>query len=272
MRRQSLLATSLFCCLAGCNVSSETTITELKSMNKDQPKSESIDEVEEALPDAPASMPAAPAAASSGQATPNEESNEVPTPITAEPPNAVATFGAGCFWCVEAVFLQLEGVVAVESGYMGGSVENPTYEQVCSGFTGHAEVCRIEYEPAKVRFDELLEVFWKVHDPTTLNRQGGDVGTQYRSAVFYHTPKQQELAEKYKKELDASGAWRDPIVTEITPAVKYYKAEDYHQNYFARNPGNGYCRALIPPKLEKLRAVFKDKLKNSDDATGDQPE
>ncbi len=173
----------------------------------------------------------------------------------------VATFGAGCFWCVEAVFQELEGVVAVKSGYTGGLLPNPTYEQVCSGRTGHAEVCQITYDPQLVSFDELLEVFWKTHDPTTLNQQGADRGTQYRSAVFYHDQEQKELAEKYKRKLDESGAWRRPIVTEITLFKKFYPAEKYHDDYFRRNPNAGYCRAVIVPKMEKFRRAFRDKLK-----------
>ncbi len=173
----------------------------------------------------------------------------------------LATFGAGCFWCVEAVFQRLEGVIKVESGYSGGKVENPTYKQVCSGETGHAEVCHITYDPSKVSFDTLLSVFWKTHDPTTLNRQGNDKGTQYRSAIFYHSDQQKELAEKYKKELDAAKAFDNPIVTEIVKFEKFWKAEDYHQNYFNDNPEQGYCRAIIAPKIEKFEKVFKDKLK-----------
>lgn len=172
-----------------------------------------------------------------------------------------ATFGGGCFWCVEAVFLELKGVASVKSGYMGGKVENPTYEQVCSGRTGHAEVIQIEFDPEIVSFDVLLQVFWKTHDPTTLNRQGNDRGTQYRSAVFYHSDTQKEKALEYKKKLNEVKAYPDPIVTEITAASKFYVAEDYHQNYFNNNPNQPYCRALIPPKLEKLRQVFGDKLK-----------
>lgn len=172
-----------------------------------------------------------------------------------------ATFGAGCFWCVEAVFQQIEGVTAVKSGYMGGHVDNPTYKQVCGGMTGHAEVTQIEFNPNKISFDELLQVFWKTHDPTTLNQQGADVGTQYRSAVFYHNETQKEKAESYKQKLNDAKAFDNPIVTEIVPAVKMYVAEDYHQNYFNENPGNPYCRMVISPKLEKLKAVFGDKLK-----------
>lgn len=172
-----------------------------------------------------------------------------------------ATFGAGCFWCVEAFFQRLDGVKTVESGYTGGTVDNPTYKQVCEGTTGHAEVCHITFDPSKVSFDTLLEVFWKTHDPTTPNQQGADVGTQYRSAVFYHSDKQKELAEKYKKELDKAGAFEKPIVTEIVPFKKFWKADDYHQNYYNDNPNAGYCRVVIRPKLEKFEKVFKDRLK-----------
>lgn len=172
-----------------------------------------------------------------------------------------ATFGAGCFWCVEAVFQQLKGVKAVRSGYMGGHVDNPTYEQVCNGTTGHAEVIQVDFDPAVISFDELLEVFWVTHDPTTLNRQGADSGTQYRSAVFYHSKQQKERAEFFKKKLNDAKAFSNPIVTEISEASKMYVAEDYHQNYFNNNRSNPYCRAVIPPKLEKLKKVFGDKLK-----------
>lgn len=162
------------------------------------------------------------------------------------------TFGAGCFWCIEAVLLKVKGVDSVVSGYMGGEVVNPTYEQVCTGLTGHAEVVEVKFDPKVISFDELLEVFWQLHDPTTLNRQGHDVGTQYRSAIFYHTDEQRDAAEKSKKKWDESGKFRDPIVTEITRATVFYPAEDYHQNYFAKNPRNPYCRANIIPKLKKL--------------------
>jgi peptide-methionine (S)-S-oxide reductase len=172
-----------------------------------------------------------------------------------------ATFGAGCFWCVEAVFQRLEGVETVVSGYAGGKVENPTYGQVSEGNTGHAEVIQLTYNPNVVSYPELLEVFWKTHDPTTLNRQGADVGTQYRSAVFYHTTGQRELAEQYRKELDASGAYNRPIVTEIAPMDKFYEAEDYHQNYFNQHGSESYCSYVIVPKLEKFEKVFKDKVK-----------
>ena len=173
-----------------------------------------------------------------------------------------ATFGAGCFWCVEAVFQQLKGVASVESAYMGGRVKNPTYAQVCSGTTGHAEVCHINYDPSVITFDELLEVFWKTHDPTTLNRQGNDRGTQYRSVIFYHNDEQKQKAEDYKEKLNEAKAFPNPVVTEISPASTLYIAEDYHQNYFNNNPNQPYCRALIPPKLEKMRQIFGDKLKD----------
>jgi peptide-methionine (S)-S-oxide reductase len=176
----------------------------------------------------------------------------------------LATFGAGCYWCVEAVFQRLRGVISVESGFAGGTVENPTYEQVCTGTTGHAEVCRIRYDPTVIDYATLLEVFWKTHDPTTLNRQGNDVGTQYRSVIFYHTEEQRNLAERYKKELGASGAWDDPIVTEIGPATTFYKAEEYHQDYFNQNPAKSYCAVVIAPKVEKFKKVFKEKLKPSE--------
>jgi peptide-methionine (S)-S-oxide reductase len=173
----------------------------------------------------------------------------------------VATFGGGCFWCVEAVFLELDGVASVESGYAGGSVENPTYEQVCTGATGHAEVCQIRFDTARIGYADLLEVFFKVHDPTTLDRQGNDVGTQYRSAIFYHDDAQKKLAEEVKQKLDVSGAWDAPIVTEIVPFEVFYKAEAYHQDYFRRNPEQAYCRAVIRPKMEKFRKAFEDERK-----------
>lgn len=172
-----------------------------------------------------------------------------------------ATFGAGCFWCVEAVFQNMEGVEKVVSGYSGGQVKNPSYKEVCMGTTGHAEVCQIIYDPKKVTFDELLEVFWKTHDPTTLNRQGNDVGTQYRSAVFYHTEEQKQKAEKYKAELDKSGAFEKPIVTEIVPYSVFYAAENYHQDYYNLNGSEPYCQFVVKPKVEKFKKVFKDKVK-----------
>jgi peptide-methionine (S)-S-oxide reductase len=172
-----------------------------------------------------------------------------------------ATLGAGCFWCIEAVFQQLNGVRQVVSGYSGGHVKNPTYENVCSGATGHAEVIRITFDPKLISYAELLEVFWKTHDPTTLNRQGNDVGTQYRSVVFYHNDEQRREAEHYQRKLDESGAFATGIVTEISPSSEFYPAEDYHQNYFADNPRKPYCAAIIQPKVDKLKKVFQDKLK-----------
>jgi peptide-methionine (S)-S-oxide reductase len=175
----------------------------------------------------------------------------------------MATFGTGCFWCTEAIFQQVEGVIKVTSGYSGGKVSNPTYKEVCSGSTGHAECLNIVYDPAKISFDELLEIFWQVHDPTTLNRQGNDVGTQYRSVVFYHNEEQKSKVEKYKEALNKSGAWPNPVVTTLEPFVKFYPAEDYHQNYYNENKGEGYCQYVIRPKLEKFEKVFKSKLKKS---------
>lgn len=175
-----------------------------------------------------------------------------------------ATFGEGCFWCTEAFFQRLKGVVSVTSGYGGGFVENPTYEQVCDHSTGHIELARIVYDPSQVSFDELLEVFWKTHDPTTMDRQGNDAGPQYKSIIFYHTAEQKEKAEKYKAALDKSGAWDKPIVTEIAAFKNFYPAENYHQNYYNDNQNQGYCRYVIQPKLEKFEKIFKDKLKHAE--------
>ena len=172
-----------------------------------------------------------------------------------------ATFAAGCFWCVEAVYQNLKGVSSVVSGYSGGTVVNPSYEAVCSGSTGHAEACQITYDPTQITYAELLEVFWKTHDPTTLNRQGNDEGTQYRSAIFFHNDEQKRLAEHYKKELDSSKAFDRPIVTEIAPFTNFYKAEDYHQNYFNEHGNQPYCMFVIRPKMEKFKKAFKNKLK-----------
>jgi len=173
-----------------------------------------------------------------------------------------ATFGAGCFWCVEAVFERLKGVHSVISGYSGGSDENPTYEEVYGGNTGHAEVCQIIYDPDIISYKELLEVFWSTHDPTTLNRQGADVGTQYRSAIFYHNDEQKELAEKYKSELNNGDIFDNPIVTEISSFETFYKAEVYHQEYYDNNKQQPYCRFVITPKLEKFKKIFAGKLKD----------
>lgn len=174
---------------------------------------------------------------------------------------AQATFGSGCFWCTEAIFQNVDGVTKVVSGYAGGKVKNPTYKEVCSGLTGHAEVTQLTYDPKVVTYPELLEIFWQTHDPTTLNRQGNDVGTQYRSVVFYHNEEQKQLAETYKKKLDESGAFNKPIVTEITAYTDFYPAEDYHQNYYNLNGNAPYCTFVIQPKLEKFKKVFHDKLK-----------
>jgi peptide-methionine (S)-S-oxide reductase len=172
-----------------------------------------------------------------------------------------ATFGAGCFWCVESVFQELDGVVRVESGYMGGHTANPNYKDVCSGETGHAEVCRIEFDSSRISFEELLEVFWQTHDPTTLSRQGNDIGTQYRSVIFYNNEDQKKSAEYYKNKLNESGAFKNTIVTEISPVSEFYIAEDYHQDYFENNPNQPYCSFVIKPKLDKFRKAFQDKLR-----------
>lgn len=172
-----------------------------------------------------------------------------------------ATFGSGCFWCTEAIFERVKGVTEVVSGYAGGHIENPSYEEVCNGNTGHAECTQISYNPDIISFDELLEIFWKTHDPTTLNRQGNDVGTQYRSVIFYHSDEQKQKAEFYKRKLEEEKIWKDPIVTEIAPLTKFYKAEKYHQDYYQNNPYQGYCAFVITPKVEKFEKVFKDKLK-----------
>lgn len=212
----------------------------------------------------PASANSTPNEGNPTQPAPTEQPAATPGATDAKPApakTAQATFGAGCFWCVEAVFQRLRGVVKVESGYAGGKVANPTYKQVCEGTTGHAEVCRITYDPSQISFKDLLEVFWQTHDPTTLNRQGADVGTQYRSVIFFHDEDQRRLATQYKQELDKSGAWDAPLVTEISPLTNYYPAEDYHQNYFNDNPFQGYCRFVIQPKVDKFQKVFKDKLK-----------
>ncbi|MFM7327101.1 MAG: peptide-methionine (S)-S-oxide reductase MsrA [Bacteroidota bacterium] len=171
-----------------------------------------------------------------------------------------ATLGSGCFWCTEAVYLEVKGVKSVVSGYTGGKVKNPTYREVCSGLTGHAEVVQVKFDPKVVSYESILEIFWNTHDPTTLNRQGADEGTQYRSAIFYHSEEQRKVAEAYKAQLDKSGVYKNRIVTEITPAVIFYKAEDYHQNYFALNPDQGYCQYVIRPKVEKFRKQFAGRL------------
>ena len=187
------------------------------------------------------------------------ESNAQPKgPVT-----ETATLGSGCFWCTEAVYLELRGVKSVVSGYSGGKVKNPTYREVCSGLTGHAECIQVTFDPSVVSYSEILEVFWNTHDPTTLNKQGADEGTQYRSVVFYHSDEQRKLAEAYKAQLDKSGVFRSRIVTEISPATVFYPAENYHQNYYALNPDQGYCSYVIRPKVEKFRKQFAQKLKTA---------
>ena len=173
----------------------------------------------------------------------------------------VATLGGGCFWCLEAVFEQLQGVERVESGYAGGTVANPSYEQVCGGDTGHAEVVQITFDPAALSFAELLDVFFDIHDPTTLNRQGGDIGTQYRSAIFYHSPEQQRVAEEKIAARNTSGVYRVPVVTQVVPFEAFHRAEDYHQGYFRGNPYKGYCQVVVGPKVAKFREHFAAKLK-----------
>lgn len=176
-------------------------------------------------------------------------------------PRETATLGGGCFWCLEAVYVEMDGVERVESGYAGGLTENPSYEQVCSGSTGHAEVVQITFDPAVISFREILDVFFAVHDPTTLNRQGHDIGTQYRSIILYHTPEQRATVEQMIAELGAAKTWDAPIVTEVKPLSTFYKAEDYHQDYFKRNPQELYCQAVVAPKVTKARKLFLGKLK-----------
>lgn len=173
----------------------------------------------------------------------------------------VATLAGGCFWCLEAVYNQLRGVLSVESGYAGGHVPNPTYQQVCMGGTGHAEVVQITFDPQAITFRDLLEVFFTIHDPTTLNRQGADVGTQYRSAIFYHTPSQKEVAEQIIAEMNAAKVWDDPIVTEVVPLEEFYRAEDYHQEYYQNNSAQPYCQVVIAPKVAKFRQKYFEKLR-----------
>jgi peptide-methionine (S)-S-oxide reductase len=190
------------------------------------------------------------------------ETTSVLEPDEVPPGMERVTFGAGCFWCTEAVFRQLKGVEAVVAGYCGGSVQNPTYQQVCTGTTGHAEAVQVTYDPEVISFTELLEVFWQTHDPTTRDRQGHDVGPQYRSVIFYRSDEQRQLAEHCKQRLDAAGLFGRPIVTDIVPFREFYRAEVYHQDYFEKNTSQRYCQAIIRPKLEKLKKVFHDKLSN----------
>ena len=181
--------------------------------------------------------------------------------MSVPPTGEIATLAGGCFWCLEAVYDELRGVVDVTSGYTGGHVPDPSYQQVCGGDTGHAEVVRIAFDPSKVSYREILEVFFTIHDPTTLNRQGADVGTQYRSAIFYHSDEQKRVAEEVIGEITAEGIWKNPIVTELLPAPEFYPAEDYHQEYFARNPNQGYCQVVVAPKVAKFRSKFLSKLR-----------
>jgi len=175
----------------------------------------------------------------------------------------IATLGGGCFWCLEAVYDQMEGVLSVESGYMGGTVPNPSYQAVCTGTTGHVEVARVTFDPAITTFREILEVFFSIHDPTSLDRQGNDTGPQYRSVIFYHSDEQKTAAEQIIRELESEGVWRDPIVTELRPASTFYVAEDYHQEYFAHNPRQPYCAFVVAPKVRKFREHFASKLRHA---------
>jgi peptide-methionine (S)-S-oxide reductase len=194
--------------------------------------------------------------------TPISVTQPSPTVMPNDPNMETVTLGAGCFWCVEAMFQRIEGVKSVVSGYSGGPKPNPTYKEVCSGTTGHAEVCQVTFDQAVIPFEAVLEVFFKTHDPTTLNRQGADVGTQYRSAIFYHTEAQKKTAETVIRDLNAQRVFPNPIVTEVTAFERFYPAEDYHQDYYALNGGRDpYCRAVILPKVEKLEKYFKDRLK-----------
>ena len=180
--------------------------------------------------------------------------------MTTETQTETATLGGGCFWCLEAVFEQLRGVTHVESGYAGGNVPNPSYHQVCTGDTGHAEVVQVVFDPSVISYGDILEVFFAIHDPTTLNRQGADAGTQYRSVIFYHSPEQKQTAEATMAELSSAGIWDRPLVTQVEPLTVYYKAEDYHQGYFRNNPGQGYCQAVVAPKVAKFRQHFAARL------------
>lgn len=191
----------------------------------------------------------------------NHKHSDMPLTNIKDEVTDTATLGAGCFWCTEAVFSQLEGVISVLPGYSGGKTGNPTYREVCSGLTGHAEVAQIVFEPSKISFEELLEVFWEVHDPTSLNRQGADHGTQYRSVIFYHNEAQRIAATHQKERLDKSGIFDKPIVTEIRPDMAFYQAEDYHNDYYSNNMSAPYCQVVIAPKVEKVRKLFNQRLK-----------
>jgi len=198
---------------------------------------------------------------SCGQQKEDETTTTMSTTSQEKQELQLATFGNGCFWCTEAIFQRVDGISKVVSGYTGGKVKNPTYKEVCSGLTGHAEVIQLTFDPKKISFAELLEIFWQTHDPTTLNKQGADVGTQYRSAVFFHNEEQRKLALEYKTKLNESGAFDNPIVTEISPIGEFYPAEDYHQNYYNLNGNAPYCSYVIQPKVDKFKKVFANKLK-----------
>jgi peptide-methionine (S)-S-oxide reductase len=175
--------------------------------------------------------------------------------------NDIATLGGGCFWCLDPIYADLVGVEKVEAGYSGGETKDPTYQQICTGTTGHAEVVQVTFDPQVITYEEILKIFFTIHDPTTLNRQGADVGTQYRSVIFYHNAEQKETAERVIQEIEREGIWNNPIVTQIVPFEEFYVAEDYHQDYFTNNPGQGYCRVVIAPKVAKFRKNFAEKLK-----------
>jgi peptide-methionine (S)-S-oxide reductase len=194
-------------------------------------------------------------------ANPSTDHSQKTNVMSDNPVLDTATFGAGCFWCVEAQFQMLDGVISVTSGYSGGTVKNPAYREVCNGTTGHAEVVQVVYDTTKLSYDEMLEAFWHTHDPTQLNRQGNDVGTQYRSVIFYHNEEQKKKAEHYKQQMNEKNTWGKPVVTEISAFTTFYKAEDYHQNYYKQNGNEGYCQYVVRPKVEKFREVFKEKLK-----------
>lgn len=238
-----LLASILLLSGSGC---SSATNSEAPSVSVDPPVTTTVATADPSLPD---------------ETLAEDISEDAPEVVPEVPSQETATFGAGCFWCVEAVFEQLKSVENVRSGYAGGTAGDATYKLVSNGNTGHAEVIQFEFDPSVITYKELLEVFWTSHDPTTLNRQGADVGTQYRSSVFYHNDKQRELAEAYKQRLNDEKAFGDPIVTEIVPFKTFYSAEGYHQDYFAQNGNAPYCRVVVRPKVEKVRKVFADKLK-----------
>jgi peptide-methionine (S)-S-oxide reductase len=187
--------------------------------------------------------------------------NTPSTDPSTQPNLETATLGGGCFWCLEPVFSSLHGVIDASVGYAGGSVPNPSYQLVCTGTSGHAEVVQVIFDPQLISYQDILEVFFSVHDPTTLNRQGGDVGPQYRSVIFYHSPEQKQTAQRALQELDISGVWSSPVVTEIAPLGNYYRAEEYHQEYFEKNPYQGYCQVVIAPKLSKFRKRYQERLK-----------